>query len=235
MSETNKSERYSFFLIVISWSALWGIFELTIGYLMHSISFAYGWLFWYPVACFFMANAYRKTRRISSVLLVGSLCATIKMLNMLLPGSIDRVLNPAISIVFESLAMAVVLAAARGVSEIKLKNRFIGLLFVLGMNCLWRVLYVLYLLFLVPDWMLKISAISSWEKFAQFFITENLLTSAIISFGICLKAYILKPIKSAERELSNRLEAVPKTILPLFKTSSVLLLLSLNIFLQYIL
>jgi len=91
-----KTERYSFVLNIIVWGSLWGIFEATVGYLLHLVPFNYGYLVWYPVACFFMANIYRKTSRVSSLFYIGLLSAAIKLINLLFPVRIDKVINPAV-------------------------------------------------------------------------------------------------------------------------------------------
>jgi hypothetical protein len=226
---------YSLILNIIVWGALWGIFEATVGYLLHLASFGYSWIIWYPFACFFLMNTYRKTGRISAVFYVGLLCASIKMLNLFLPGRIDKVISPAISIVFESLAMAAIVFLADLFMRGKHKNPFIKALVAFSMNTGWRLLFVLYLLFLVPGWIRDVSVISSPEKFIPFFVTQNLITSALIFIGYLSKAVVLKPIELAENRLSGWLQTVPKQAVPIMQTGLASLLLLANIALQFLL
>ena len=173
MTGNNKKEKYYVFLNIILCGALWGIFEATVGYLLHSVSFGYSWMVWYPVACFFMAAVYHKTKRASSIIYLGLFCSAVKMLNLFLPGNVDRVINPAVSIVLETLLMAAATLALDRLSADKRENPFVKALAVLAMNTGWRFAYILYLFFLVPGWMREISVISSADKFISFFIIET--------------------------------------------------------------
>ena len=235
MVNVEKTERYSVLVIIVIWGTLWGIFEATVGYLLHSVAFGYSWIIWYPAACFFMAAVYRETGRISSILYIGLLCAAIKMLNLILPGRIDRVINPAISIVFEALAMSVVVFVTRRLSGVKHKNPIIKALVAFSMNMGWRLLYVLYLLFLVPDWIKDISVVSSTSKFIPFFITQNLITTALIFIGYQFMSYIFRPFERIETVLSNRFDKLPRRAVPILQTTMAVLLLSVNVVLQFML
>jgi hypothetical protein len=39
-------------LAVLFYGGIWGVFEATVGYLLHLLPFSIGWLVWYPIACF---------------------------------------------------------------------------------------------------------------------------------------------------------------------------------------
>ena len=236
MGNAEKAERQSVVINIVFGGAIWGIFEATVGYLMHLVSFGYSWLIWYPVACFFMTNVYRKTGRISAVFFVGLLCAAIKMLNLILPGRIDKIINPAISIVFEALALATVVFAADRLLGDKYKNPFTKALIALSMNTGWRLFYSLYLLFLVPGWIRDVSVVSSAAKFIPFFITQNLITTALIFIGYQFISYILKPLDIIERRLSNwRHDTMPNRAKPILQSSLAAILLCANIALQFML
>lgn len=226
-----KTERLKYLLAVTFWGAVWGIFEATIGYLLHLLPVSIGWAVWYPAACFFMANVYRKTRDEGAIVLTGTLASSIKLLNLLLPVRIDRVINPAISILFEALAMAAIIFIVK-----KLKKRtFTVIAFsVLGMNILWRTLYGLYLLLLAPAWIRDISVISDAELFIDFFAQQMLSTSAILIVGAASRTQIFRPVRALEKKLALIL---PKNygISLLIKASCVTVLLALSIFLQFIL
>lgn len=228
----DRREKYSVFLNIVAWSAMWGIFEATVGYVLHALSFGFGWLVWYPAACFFMAGVYRKTRWAPAIFLTGLLSASIKMLNLFLPGSIDRVINPAVSIIFEALAMAAVITAANHLFEQRGKNMLAKAASALSMNTGWRLMYMLYAFLLMPGWMRDISVISSMEKFTPFFITENLSTSALLFGGYHFKEYLFKPLGTMERFLSVRLHRLPGRKALTMQTGLAVLALGLNIVLQ---
>ena len=232
MRKESSIDRLNRIFSVLIWGALWGIFEATAGYLLHTVSFGYSWLIWYPAACFFMANVYRNTRRISSICYVGLLCAAVKLFNLLLPGRIDRVLNPAVSILAEALAMAAVVFAVNRFAV--RENTFVKALWALATNTGWRVLYILYLLFFVPAWIRDISVIGSRDLFISFFIMQNLITSAIIYIGYQLKTFILKPPDLLEHRYSIGLDLSSRSAAVL-KTGIAALLLCTNIALQMVL
>ena len=226
--------RSSVWLSVIVWGSLWGIFEATVGYLLHLLPFSVGWLVWYPVACFFMANVYRRTGKVSSLLQVGFLAAGIKLLNLFLPGRIDKVINPAVSIVFEALSMAAVLYAVRrkfGQKGVVWGNA----LSALAMNTGWRLLYVLYLAFLVPDWMREVSVIRSWEAFLPFFLLHNLATSLILFIGSLLAGPVSAKITAAEQRIAAPFALLSPRAAVVVKAASAALLLCANIALTMLL
>ncbi len=230
-----KTEKYSVLVNIVIWGAIWGIFEATVGHLLHLVSFGYARLIWYPVACFFMTNVYRKTGRLSSVFFVGLLCAAVKMLNLFLPGRIDKVINPAVSIIFEAASLAAVVFLANHLLRGRNKNPLIKVLMALGMNTGWRLLYILYLFFLVPDWMQTVSVIGSISEFVPFFITNNLITTAVILLGYQYKTYIYKPLEMIEHRLSARFDALPTRIAPILRPGMAVLLLCSSIALQFLL
>ncbi len=234
MNNETMPKRYSMLLNIAAWGAVWGIFEATVGYLVHLLPFNIGWFIWYPVACFFMANVYRKTKNVWSVVMVGMLCALIKMLNLLLPGRIDRVLNPVLSIVFEALTMATVIFAV---------NRFFGnqknlpvkAAAALVMNTGWRLLYILYLLFLVPSWIREVSVISGMDQFIPFFITQNLITGFVLSMGYQFKPLIFRPVEALEQKISSVCTKISTPMMKDVKAGAVVLMLGADVVLELVL
>lgn len=228
-----EMNRSSILFSVVVWGTIWGIFEATVGYLLHILPINISWLLWYPAACFFMGNVYRKTDRISSVLMVGILCASIKILNLFLPGRIDKVLNPAVSIVFEAMAMAAVLFAVNKFSGQNHRTLFVKALAALTMNTGWRLLYILYLIFLVPGWIREVSVISSMNKFIPFFVTQNLITSFILMIGYQFKHEVFRPIEAAEKKARSTCAKIPAHFVPVLKAAIAAVLICVNIVLQF--
>lgn len=229
------ADRYSIFLSVIMWGSLWGIFEATVGYLLHVVSFGYSWLIWYPVACFFLSCQYRAAGKISSLIFTGFLCASIKMLNLLLPGRIDKVINPAISIVFEALAIAAIMYAVKLVFKENRKRPYIKALTVFCINTGWRLMFILYLLVLVPGWIRDVSVISSPQKFIPFFVTQNLLTSVIIYLGYQFESYLFKPFDKLGESLFKWRMKLSERKLRALGTGAAALLLIVNVALTMLL
>lgn len=235
MNKVAKKSGYSIVLNILLWSALWGIFEATVGYIIHSVSFKFSWLIWYPVACFFMSNVYRRTGKVYSIFFIGIFSASIKMLNLFLPGRVDRVINPAISIVFEAMTMAVIVYAVNKLLAKKDKNIAVKALSAFAMNTSWRLLFILYCLFIMPTWMREVSIVSTSEKLIPFIIKQNLYTSVLIFIGYQFKPYIFKPIELLESVLVNIRKNLSIKSVPILQCNVVALLLGINIALQLLL
>ena len=227
-ARTNGGKCRELLRTVIIWGCIWGIFESTVGYLLHLLPVSLGWLVWYPVACFFMAISYRKTRKPSAVLCVGILSAAIKLVDLLLPVRIDKVLNPAVSIVFESLTMFCAFKLMSALTEEKRGRPTMKALAALVMNTGWRALYILYLQLVVPDWMREISVIASAEQLVRFLVIHNLATSAVIFAAWILpsKVHNLLVNKPLFR-LPGRNKAVNAAAVPCLLVLSILLQLLL--------
>ena len=231
MENSSRLDRYSDFLNIVVWGSIWGIFEATAGYLLHLLPFNFGWIVWYPAACFFMVSAYRKSGNASSVIYVALLCASIKLLNLLLPIRIDKVINPSVSIVLESISMYL---AIKILGEGQ-KKTFVKAISAISMNTAWRLMFALYLLVAVPDWMRDISVISSTEKIISFFITQNIITSLVIFICYQFLNIILKPIKALEGKISKVYSLLPQNKIHVFKVGIVCMMFCLNIILELLL
>jgi hypothetical protein len=226
-----ESKKYEVVSIIVTWGAIWGIFEAVVGYFLHLISFPFGWLIWYPAACFFLANVCRKTGSPWAVFSAGVLCASVKLLNLLLPGRIDQVMNPAISIVFEALMVAAAVFLLRRIPEQKQKNPIIRAFVVFGMNTGWRLFYVLYLLLLAPDWIRDVSVIQTKMDFTQFFVVQNLITGFLLFFAVLFPRSVFRPIRAVEKKM----ESVSVSAIPAIRIGFAAVLLCAYIALQLLL
>lgn len=227
-----ENTRRNTLITVLTVGSLWGIFEATAGYLLHLLPFNIGWLVWYPVASFFMYSVYQRTGKSTDILLIGMLSAGIKLMNLMLPVRIDRVLNPAVSILFEALSLCAIICVMN-----KFKKNSIPLkaAAVLMTNTLWRLLYILYILLLVPDWMREIPVISSREAFLEFFVIQNLITSLIILIGLLLYKHLLKPIRLIERRIAELFTRIPARKKRAAEITAAVLLMIVYISLQLLL
>jgi len=231
--ETKKSSHFMTVVAVLFWGGLWGIFEATVGFALHLFEINIGWLVWYSVAAFFMTNVYRTTRRTEAVVFTGLLSASIKLINLFSEVRIDKVINPAVSIIFEALSFALMLFVYRRL--IIKKSAPIKGLAVLSANTSWRVLYILYLIFIAPDWIREISVIRNTEEFLRFFAFHNLLSTLVLFAGVLAMKFILKPITFIERKLSVSLLALPHKISQSIKLAGAVLIFAFAAFLEYVL
>jgi hypothetical protein len=127
---------------IIFWGSLWGLTEATLGNALHIIPFKIGWPFWFPIAYLFMNKVYIQTENRITVLYTALIAASIKLIDLFMPIRIDYTLNPAVSIIIESLSM---LAVWKLTDKYNLK--FDSAL-IFEINTCWRILYAAYVLFL---------------------------------------------------------------------------------------
>lgn len=235
MVNEKRSGASSTLFTIMIWGGMWGIFEATVGYLLHLLPFSVGWIVWYPVACFFMLNVYRKTHRADAVLMVGFLSACIKIANLFLPVRIDMVINPAVSIVFEAIALSATIYIVKRFFSDKEQTFLSKGIAIIAMNTGWRMLYALYLLLLVPDWMREISVISSAKSFITFFVVHNISTCMVLLFGSLVIDHIIKPIREFEEKISDFLSAFPQRTVAGVKITLAVCLICVSIALQILL
>jgi hypothetical protein len=96
-----------------AWGSLWGIAEATLGYLLHAVPVpGLAGCIMGPLGLFFLWRAYSETRLPSAVLAAASVAATLKLVDFALPGrGAVMTLKPALAILLEGLAVAVLFAA----------------------------------------------------------------------------------------------------------------------------
>lgn len=124
----NKKKILSIVLPALLFGALWGIFEATLGTLLHLPVFEAGKLFtkssiiMVPIAFLFMNLCYKKSGSLVSVVLAGLVSALIKLSTAVVMGMTIYVYFPAIYIVVESLAMMGALAIFRPSKVLSLQS-----------------------------------------------------------------------------------------------------------------
>jgi len=163
---------------IIFFGAIWGLAEATLGYLLHFLPPLVAGLVMFPVAVYILMKAYRTTGSRSSLVLVGLVAAGIKAVDFLLPGmSVFKTINPMISIMLESLVVAV---AVPMLDNNRVAARISGSL---GISIGWRMGYILYMVaqFLISGSMTKFI---STPMLSVEFILLNGVLSAILVFGV---------------------------------------------------
>jgi hypothetical protein len=161
---------------IIFWGALWGSAEVTIGHFLHIWALPIGWLIWFPLAYCFMWAAYRQTGRAGIVLTMALVASGIKLIDLLMPVRIDFVINPAVSILLEGLAVFVILK----VSFARKENHLVRLWLIGIGSILWRILYAIYISFL-PAAFIKISPVNGLIPLTRFLLLESAVNCLLIS------------------------------------------------------
>lgn len=178
-------------LTLLFWGAVWGICEATIGYAFHLVAVALPGLpgaLMFPIGFYCMAKAQQATGKPSAPFYIAMVAAGIKLVDFLMPGhDVIRVVNPALSILLEGLAVTAVLALFRP------RGRTPGYFQVLGMGVLWRTLFASWLalisLFDLPAGLVT----SGILILLRFVLLESFLNSLIIFAGLRLASIFPSP------------------------------------------
>ena len=92
---------------VLFWGSLWGIWEATVGHIIHltRVPGLPGFIM-FPSAFYFMSKAFIRSERYQSIFLTACVAAGLKLFDIFIPGqSIQAVINPAQAILLESLVV----------------------------------------------------------------------------------------------------------------------------------
>lgn len=181
-------------LSIIFWGALWGIAEATVGNVIHLASIALPGLpgfVMFPVAFYFMRRVYLEVDDPKAVFFTSVIAAAIKMVDFLLPGYIAiRIINPALSILMEGLAVAFVFTYCRQ------RGKEFGFFEGFGTGVFWRGLWLGYM-FAISLINLPAELATSGVPVALRFILLESFVNAVLIFGM-LKVPI--KIDAAERK-----------------------------------
>lgn len=166
---------------IIFWGALWGIAEATLGYVLHWAAVAIPGLpgfVMFPVAFYFMKEAYQATGKAQTVVSVAAVAAMIKCVDLLVPGNDPiRIVNPALSIMMEGLAVALVFAYTEE------KGTAVGFGHSFSMGVLWRGLFLGYL-FLISLFGLPAALATDGILINLRFLLLESLVNACLMYGI---------------------------------------------------
>lgn len=162
---------------IVYWGSLWGLAEATLGYVLHMSAIQLpgvpGFVM-FPVAFYFMRKAYLATGKPGAVFQVALVAALIKCCDFLIPGNIPiRILNPALSILLEGLAVALVFAYAER------EKSAVGFVSVFSMGVLWRSVFLFHL-FLISLIDLPAALVTDGLQVSLRFLILESLVNAIL-------------------------------------------------------
>ncbi|MBS3819039.1 hypothetical protein KGY73_05995 [bacterium] len=156
--------------IPLFWGSLWGITEASLGHVFHMIRIpGLPGLLMFPAALFFMVKAYERWTGKITIFLTSLVAASFKFMDLMVPPhDFWAVLNPAMAILCESLALVLFLTIWKKQELWKLKS-----LWSLAVG--WKILYALFLtplgLFLQGESFFQMEII----RLFRFFIGESFL------------------------------------------------------------
>lgn len=179
----------------VTWGALWGVFEATVGHILHITHLKLGWLFWYPVAFFCMHRAYLATGTPHVAWGAAIVAASVKLIDLIAPARLDYVINPAVSILLEGAAvsMAFALYARSG----KKWGHMVSAIVLASLG--WRGLYLLYAWLVMPPSWQAISPLASSQALIKFAVTGSLANMAPILLYAGLVGMDYKEATEAEK------------------------------------
>ncbi len=180
---------------IIFFGAIWGITEATIGFLLHFLPPTIAGLVMFPVAAFILVKAYKATGSRASMIYIGLIAAGVKAVNFLIPGMMPfKIINPMVSIVMESLLVAVAYPLFKRASwNSKLAGAVIA-------SVGWRTGYILYMAvqFIITGFISKY--IATPADIINF-VVLNGLASGLLVFGVLkiepkltIKTFKFKPV-----------------------------------------
>ncbi len=185
----------------VLYGSLWGLAEAVLGYVLHMLPYGISGLVMFPIGFMLMNMAYRQTQKTSSVYFVAIVAAVIKLVDLFLPFVPTlRILNPAVCILAEAAAVAVLFKLFVS------KKWTYNLMGAVVASTAWRTFFVLFMAFLtlfsIPSGTLN----GGWTSIASFIVFEGLINAAIIFVYVRLQSrekspgfidrLVLKPLTS---------------------------------------
>ena len=194
--------------------AAWGICEAGIGYVLHRMAVLLPGLpgaLMFPIGYYWMSKAQKTTGEVSAPLEIAAIASAIKLADFLIPGTDPiRVINPALSILMEGLAVTAVCALG-------LTKRFPLFFKVLGMGIIWRGMFSVYLYLISMIDLPALLVTSGMGTLLRFVLLESFI-NALVIFA-CIRLAVRLP--------GHR----PRPISPLAASAAILFALSLQVLL----
>ncbi len=172
----------------IFWGALWGLEEATLGHLLHITTLSIGWFLWFPLAYLFMSMAYKQTGKLNSILFTSIVAAAIKLVDLFMTTNLVIIICPALSIILEGISIFAILKI---VSRKMIMQKY-KLAEIISVSLLWRVLFLLSLLF-IPPWIITSYPFKSVSSILKLLLYEGLINSLFI-YGTVILAKKLNAI-----------------------------------------
>lgn len=160
------------------WGSIWGIIEVTLGYLLHIIDASVGstisGFIMFPIAFYFMRTSFRSTNKVSSIFTTALIAATIKLTNLFFTLVVPvHTIMPAIAILLEG---GFVYVGFR--YFMKTQNKFyLAESFLISIG--WRSVFLLFVFFMAINNNIIPGGILSILK---FIIIDGIAPALIVSF-----------------------------------------------------
>lgn len=178
-----KNSKLKTLFTVLFLGGLWGLLEATLGTLLHleafdSIIFASTAVL-VPIAYFITGRAYMLTGKARTAVYVGIVAAAIKAVCFFFVPMVNKVVNPMVAILLESVVMAVAFKVTKPAKIVSLKS-FIT--FVVASTVI-RVSYVGYSMATAVPFQSAhlVAGEIQWSKIVEYVVTMNLISFAYLA------------------------------------------------------
>jgi len=196
-----QNSKLKMLFTVLFLGALWGFLETTLGTILHldafdSIFFA-STAVMVPVAYLVCATAYKMTGTVRSTLYVGLIAAAIKAICFAFVPTVNKVVNPMVSIVLESLFSGVVIYLVKPTKVLSVKS-FISFAI---MSLAYRLVYMGYSMLTEPVFKSAYikDGVINFNNIISFVVTTNYLslayTALFLGIGYGINAIFVKTNK----------------------------------------
>jgi hypothetical protein len=171
------------------WGSIWGLYEATMGYLVHAFVRMPGTsaVLLVPFAVYCMVRATAAAGTVRAAGLAAVVAAAIKLVDLLLPNpTLIAVLNPAMAIVLEGTAFVVVgwwLSAGSMLHDGQRPALSTVALATLTFSLGWRVLFLAWSATLAAGWSTGMLT-GGWQGPVLGFVLRDGLMSAVVILGV---------------------------------------------------
>jgi hypothetical protein len=164
----------------VYWGAVWGLYEATVGFVVHTFIRVPGAssVLLVPFALYCLRGAMRAGGGLRACGVAAVTAASIKLVDFFLPAlTVLTVVNPAVAILFEGLAFALVARHLGLPARVpSLKAVAVG---ALAFNAIWRVLFLLH--YAAIGWIWSVGMMKDGPQVPLgFLVRDSLICSAVI-------------------------------------------------------
>lgn len=190
-----KNSKLKTLFTVLFLGGLWGFLEATLGTLLHldvfdSVMFT-STAIMLPIAYLIMGKAYKATGKARSAFYVGLVAASIKAVCFFFVPFVNKVVNPMVAIVLESLVAAVAFRVAAPTKIVSIKS-FVAFIVV---STVTRIAYVGYSMATAVPFMSAYLVDGSivWSEIVKYVVTANAISFAYLAVFMCIGALARLP------------------------------------------
>lgn len=192
-------KKFKLVITVLMLGGLWGLLEATLGTLLHldafdSIVFASTAVL-LPIAYLIMGAAYKETGKARSIVYVGLVAAAIKAVCFFFVPAVNKVVNPMVAIILESVLGAVAYKLTNPAKVVSFKSFVTFMVF----STVTRIAYVGYSMATAVPFKSAylVEGEIIWSKIVEYVVTMNVISFGYLAvfmlIGFGLKALAKRP------------------------------------------